>query len=133
MPGKVEAAANTAQMVGAGQPGTGVSAGIAVGALGRGDQLPGCARFWENYNRGVARGWESKSVEAQQAEAGEQSSPRRPKMSRVEAALFREKESLRLSREKVLQEMEASSNPRHRKLLQDALADLDQKLGKLRD
>ena len=133
LPGKVEAAANTAQMVGAGQPGTGVSAGIAVGALGRGDQLPGCARFWENYNRGVARGWESKSVEAQQAEAGEQSSPRRPKMSRVEAALFREKESLRLSREKVLQEMEASSNPRHRKLLQDALADLDQKLGKLRD
>ncbi len=54
-------------------------------------------------------------------------------MSREEAALFREKESLRLSREKVLQEMEASSNPRHRKLLQDALADLDQKLGKLRD
>jgi len=93
----------------------------------------GVATARENYNGGVARGWESKSVEAQQAEAGEQSSPRRPKMSREEAALFREKESLQLSRQKVLQQMEASSNPRHRKLLQDALADLDQKLSKLRD
>jgi len=81
----------------------------------------------------VARGWESKSVEAQQAEAGEQSSPRRPKMSREEAARFREKESLSLSRRRVLQQMEGSSNPRHRKLLQDMLADLDEKLGRLRD
>jgi hypothetical protein len=72
-------------------------------------------------------------VEAQQAEAGEQSSPRRPKMSRDEAALFREKESLRLARQKVLHQMEASSNPRLRKLLQNALADLDQKLSNLRD
>jgi len=79
----------------------------------------------------VARGWESKSVEAQQAEAGEQSIPRRPKMSAEDAALFREKESLRLSRQKVLQQMEVSSNPRHRKLLQDTLADLDEKLSRL--
>lgn len=85
----------------------------------------------ENYNRRVARGWESKSVEAQQAEAGEQSSPRRPKMSPDEAARFRERESLRLSRQKVLQQMKASSNPRHQKLLQDALASLDEKLSQL--
>jgi hypothetical protein len=79
----------------------------------------------------VARGWESKSVESQQAEAGEPSSPRGLKMSREEAAVFREKESLRLSRQTVLQQLEASSNPRHRKLLQDALADLEQRLGQL--
>jgi hypothetical protein len=79
----------------------------------------------------VARGWESKSVEAQQAEADERSSQRRPKMSREEAAQFRERESLRLSRQKVLQQMEASTNPRHRKLLQDALADLGEKLSRL--
>jgi len=85
----------------------------------------------ENYNRRVARGWESKSVEAQQMEAGEPSSPRRPKMSPEEAALFRERESLRLSRQKVLQQMKASSNPRHQKLLQDALAGLDEKLSQL--
>ena len=86
-----------------------------------------------NYNREVARGWESKSVEAQQAEAGDQSSPRRKKMSREEAARFREKESLRLSRQKVLQQMEATLNPRHRKLLQETLVDLDEKLSRTGD
>jgi len=30
----------------------------------------------------------------------------------------------------VLEQLEASQNPRHRKLLEDALADLDEKLGK---
>ena len=76
----------------------------------------------------MARGWESKSVEAQQAEAIDKSAPRRPKMSAVEVAASRAKESLRLSRQRVLQQLEASSNPRHRKLLQDALTDLDAKL-----
>jgi hypothetical protein len=78
----------------------------------------------------MARGWESKSVEAQQAEASEKSAKPRPPMSREEAARSREKEGLRLSRQTVLQQLEASTNPRHRKLLQDALADLDEKLGK---
>lgn len=72
-------------------------------------------------------------MEAQQAEAGDQASPRRPRMSREEAALVREKESLHLSRQRVLQQMEANSNPRLRKLLQDALADLDEKLSQLGD
>jgi hypothetical protein len=47
-----------------------------------------------------------------------------------EAAAAREKENLRLAREQVVQQMEHSSNPRHRKLMQDALADLDEKLQK---
>jgi len=78
----------------------------------------------------VARGWESKSVEAQQAEATDKSANLRPPMSVDEAARWREKESLRLARQQVLQQLEASQNPRHRKLLEDALADLDEKLGK---
>jgi hypothetical protein len=85
----------------------------------------------KNYNDHVARGWESKSVEAQQAEAAEKSSQPRPKMSAEEAAVFREKENLRLARQQVLQRLEASQNPRHRKLMEDALADLDEKLGRL--
>jgi hypothetical protein len=76
----------------------------------------------------MARGWESKSVEAQQAEASDKSAKPRPKMSAEEAAQWREKESLRLSRQSVLQQLEASQNPRHRKLLEDTLADLDAKL-----
>ena len=82
----------------------------------------------EEYNRAVARGWESKSVEAQQADAGDKVTRSGPPMSAAEAAREREKENLRLSRQRVLQQMEASQNPRHRKLLQDGLADLDEKL-----
>jgi hypothetical protein len=82
----------------------------------------------ENYNRHVARGWESKSVEAQQAEASDKSAKPRPAMSPEEAARWREKESLRLSRQRVLQQMAATQNPRHRKLLEDSLADLEEKL-----
>ena len=78
----------------------------------------------------MARGWESKSVEAQQAEANDKSANVRPAMSADEAARWREKESLRLARQRVLQQLEVSQNPRHRKLLEDALADLDEKLGK---
>lgn len=76
----------------------------------------------------MARGWESKSVEAQQAEASENSAKPGPAMTAEEAAHWRKRESLRLSRQVVLQQLEASTNPRHRKLLQDALADLDEKL-----
>ena len=82
----------------------------------------------ENYNDTVARGWESKSVEAQQAEASDKSARRRPAMSANEAARWREKESLRLARQRVLQQLGGSQNPRHRKLLEDALADLEEKL-----
>ena len=78
----------------------------------------------------MARGWESKSVEAQQAEAAETAKKPRHKMSAEEAAREREIANLRLSRQQVLQQVAASQNPRHRKLLEDALADLDAKLAK---
>lgn len=86
------------------------------------------AKTGEEYNRAVARGWESKSVEAQQAAAGDKAARSGPPMSAAEAVRWRQKENLRLSRQQVLQQMEASQNPRHRRLLQDALADLDEKL-----
>jgi hypothetical protein len=78
----------------------------------------------------VARGWESKSVEAQQAEASDKSAKPHPAMNAEEAARWREKESLRLSRQRVLQQMEVSQNPRHRKLLEEALAALEERLKK---
>jgi hypothetical protein len=49
-------------------------------------------------------------------------------MSPGEAARWREIESLRLSRQAVLQQLESSQNPRHRKLLENSLAALDEKL-----
>jgi len=76
----------------------------------------------------MARGWESKSVEAQQSEALQKSSEVRPRMSAEAAARARERETLRLARQRVLQQLEKSQNIRHRSLLEKELADLDQKL-----
>lgn len=76
----------------------------------------------------MARGWESKSVEAQQAEAIEESGKLRVKLTPEAAARSRERETLRLARHRVVQQLDQSQNPRHRKLLEDTLADLDQKL-----
>jgi len=76
----------------------------------------------------MARGWESKSVESQQAEASDKSVKPRPAMSPEEAARWREKENLRLCRQRVLQQLEASQNPRLREQLEKAIADLDEKL-----
>lgn len=85
------------------------------------------------YNERVARGWESKSVENQQADASQKPAPGRPRLSAEEAAHWRELENLRLSRQRVRQQLEASPNPRHRQLLEEALSDLDEKLGKTED
>ena len=78
----------------------------------------------------MARGWESKSVEAQQAEASETDSKPRVKLSLEEAARSRERENLRLSRQRVSQQLGQTQNPRHRNLLEATLADLDQKLSR---
>jgi hypothetical protein len=81
----------------------------------------------------MARGWESKSVEAQQDEAAQEVSKSRVKLSPEQAARSRERENLRLSRQRVLQQIESSQNPRHRKVLQDALAELDQRLSQFQN
>ena len=91
---------------------------------------PPAERFrFNSYNRDVARGWESKSVEAQQAEARSQPGELRQKMGPEEAQLFRAKENLRLARERVSKQLAACTNPHYRQVLKNALADLDRKLG----
>ncbi len=84
-------------------------------------------RHW-NYNPSMARGWESKSVEAQQAEASDKTSPARSRLTPEAAARVRDYETLRLTRQRVLQQLERATNPRHRQLLQDELSALDDKL-----
>ena len=71
-------------------------------------------------------------MEAQQAEAGDQAKKPPAKLSAKEAAVIRAKESLRLSQQRVLQQMETSSNPQHRKMLEGALVELDERLKRLR-
>ncbi|MGO4881960.1 MAG: hypothetical protein ACLP59_14195 [Bryobacteraceae bacterium] len=80
----------------------------------------------------MARGWESKSVESQ-IDAAEKNV--RPSFDEqippVELELLRKKESLNLSRIRVLRELETSQNPRYRNLMEKALADLNSELRRL--
>ena len=77
----------------------------------------------------MARGWESKSVEAQIDMAGSERATA-VKMVRTPEALdqIRKKESLLLSRTRVVRDLETSQNPRYRLVLNKALADLDEQL-----
>jgi hypothetical protein len=84
-----------------------------------------------SYNFLVARGWESKSVEEQQAEAATTSGPAKPPLTRAQIASQHQRQGLFLSRQHVLQQLEAASNPRHPEILQRALADLDAQLARL--
>jgi hypothetical protein len=79
----------------------------------------------------MARGWESKSVEAQQDEAAERTTSEKPRLTGEEAARFRETESLRLSLKSVVQQLERSHDSRHRAMLEHALADLERKIREL--
>jgi hypothetical protein len=83
------------------------------------------------YNLSVARGWESKSVEEQQAQAVSTPSPVGSPLTPDQIASQRRRQGLMLSRQHVLQQLEAAQSPRHRELLQRALADLDAQLAQL--
>ena len=78
----------------------------------------------------MARGWESKSVEAQQAEASEKPVAPRAPIRPEQAARLREREGLRLSSERIRAQLASTADPRYRKLLEDTLAELE---GKLRE
>jgi hypothetical protein len=79
----------------------------------------------------MARGWESKSVEEQQAERA--APPVLPKLPSTpeQKARWRREEGLRLARQSVLQRIEKAGDSRHRRMLEWALADLDAQLASL--
>lgn len=79
----------------------------------------------------MARGWESKSVEAQQDEAAARAAPEKPRLTREAADRLREKESLRLALRSVLQQLERSHDSRHRSLLESARGDLQRQIEEL--
>ena len=84
-------------------------------------------------NRGMARGWESKDVESQvdTTERSKWTSGSGPK-SDEQIKLEQERKDLRLSRTRVLNDLESATNPNHRKSLEAALAHLDKKLAELK-
>ena len=78
----------------------------------------------------MARGWESKSVEAQidMAEAHHRSAVLEKGPDPEKLSLIRQKETILLSRTRVVREMESAQNPRYKVVLSKALADLDAQL-----
>lgn len=81
---------------------------------------------------GMARGWESKAVESQ-IEAAEARSSRlaQAQASAEQIRRERERESIELSRTRVLQDLASAGNPKYRDLLQQSLRFLDDKLKEL--
>ena len=82
--------------------------------------------------RWMARGWESKDVESQVDAAAERAAlAKLPKLTPEEAARKGERESLQLSRTRVLHDIQTSQNPRYRATLEAALKHLDDKIAAL--
>jgi hypothetical protein len=81
----------------------------------------------------MARGWESKSVESQMESAAELRKARAavPQLTPEQAKRQSERESLQLSRKRVLHDLQAATNPRYRDQLEAALRHLDEKLSAL--
>jgi hypothetical protein len=78
----------------------------------------------------MARGWESKSVEEQQSAASTQVELKQ-RLTPQQAAQKQEREAIELSRRSVLQQLQAVQNPRHRQMLEIALAELEERMARL--
>jgi hypothetical protein len=78
----------------------------------------------------MARGWESKSVEEQQSAAVVQIESKQ-QLTPEQAARKHEQEALDLSRRRIRQQLQSAQNPRHRQMLEGALAELDARLARL--
>jgi hypothetical protein len=80
----------------------------------------------------MARGWESKAVDDQIANAEADRAKRETApVTDAERARARQLETLRLSRVRTLQSLQSACSPQHRASLEAALADLDVRLRSL--
>ena len=79
----------------------------------------------------MARGWESKSVEAQIEESTSEPSRNEAPASAEELESTNKKAGLLLSRKHMLRQLERSTSERYSELLRQTLADLDAQLAEL--
>ncbi|HYN05875.1 MAG TPA: hypothetical protein VES67_00655 [Vicinamibacterales bacterium] len=75
----------------------------------------------------MARGWESKSVESQQAD---HEAPEQPgaALSEAEAAALGRRRTLELARTRALADLASARSPAHRQMLEAAVQALDEQL-----
>jgi hypothetical protein len=81
----------------------------------------------------MARGWESKDVEAQVESVESKKSPPNNNNAKDSAQYLREQsvKDLQLSRVRIANDLASATNPNHRKSLEAALAHLDKKIADL--
>jgi hypothetical protein len=77
----------------------------------------------------MARGWESKAVEAQQEEAAAGRSG--PSITADEARRQGQRSTLMLARTRALADLQQACAPAYRAMLEQAIADLDRRLNGL--
>ena len=75
----------------------------------------------------MARGWESKNIEAQQAERESRTSRAAP-MGAEEAARASRRRTLELALARAVADLATASNPAHRKMLEAAIQALEEQL-----
>lgn len=79
----------------------------------------------------MARGFESKSVEAQQEEAARGRVKPRPQMTSDQQAVDERRRALELSRARARDDLSRATAPAHRRMLEQAIAALDTQLDDL--
>jgi hypothetical protein len=76
----------------------------------------------------MARGFESKDVEFQQAEAAERGRPGRRALTAGEREDASRRQTMALSIARARAELAGASSPHHRRMLESAIADLEARL-----
>jgi hypothetical protein len=79
----------------------------------------------------MARGFDSKFVEAQQEEAARGRTATRPALTPKETAAEERRRTLQLSRKRAEADLGLASAPAHRRMLEQAIAALDDQLRRL--
>lgn len=78
----------------------------------------------------MARGWESKAIEAQQ-EAAAARTPTAAPLNAADAARRAERMTLQLARARAQADLQTACASAHRAMLEQAIADLDKKIAAL--
>jgi hypothetical protein len=76
----------------------------------------------------MARGWESKSVEAQQEERDTPGAEARPALSPEEAARAQRRQALELALARAQADLAVATRPAHQRMLEAAIRSLRQQL-----
>jgi hypothetical protein len=78
----------------------------------------------------MARGWESKSVEAQQEESA-RSRPARPPLTDEQRLVADRRRTLELTRARAAGDLARATSEQHRRMLEQAIQALDRQLAEL--